>query len=79
MALGDSLPQINLQGEKTERRTTMEKEMFNSLMLLRTQNDFTIDIDYNDVFYDFDMLKAQKKHLLFLLTLERIRLSKSKR
>ncbi|GFS65344.1 dimer_Tnp_hAT domain-containing protein [Trichonephila clavipes] len=46
---------------KTDMRTTMEKENLNSLMLLRTQNDITMETDYNDIINDFAMLKARRK------------------
>ncbi|GFW45939.1 hypothetical protein TNCV_4496581 [Trichonephila clavipes] len=54
-----------LMRENTETRSTMEKEMLNSLMLLCTQNDITMDIYYNDVINDFAMMSDQKKPLLY--------------
>ncbi|GFW23376.1 hypothetical protein TNCV_3804751 [Trichonephila clavipes] len=50
--------------DKIEMRYTMEDEKFNSLILLRTQNDITIEIDYNDIIDDYGMIKARKKPLL---------------
>ena len=44
----------------------MENEKLNSLMLLCTQNDITMKIDYNDVINDFAMIKAQRKPLLYI-------------
>ncbi|GFW49905.1 hypothetical protein TNCV_1885681 [Trichonephila clavipes] len=59
---------------------TTENEQLNNLMLLCTQNDITIEIDYNDVINDFARIKAGRKLLLFLSTLavtqQRIRMSK---
>ncbi|GFS50382.1 hypothetical protein TNCV_1638731 [Trichonephila clavipes] len=50
---------------KTEMRSTMEKEMLNSLMLLCTQNDITMDIDNTDVINDFAKIKTRSKPLLY--------------
>ncbi|GFV68042.1 dimer_Tnp_hAT domain-containing protein [Trichonephila clavipes] len=46
---------------KTEMKTTMENEKLNSLMLLCTQNDITMEIDYNNIINDFAMMKARRK------------------
>ncbi|GFW75169.1 hypothetical protein TNCV_448741 [Trichonephila clavipes] len=50
---------------KTEMRFTMETEKFNSLILLCTQNDITIEIDCNDVINNFTMTKARRNPLLY--------------
>lgn len=49
---------------KTEMRSTMENKKLNSLMLLCTQNDITMGIDYDGVINDFAMIKARRKPLL---------------
>ncbi|GFV51092.1 hypothetical protein TNCV_4743691 [Trichonephila clavipes] len=51
-----------LKSVKTEMRSTMEKEMLNSLMLLCAQN-ITMDVVYNDVMNDFAMTKTRRKPL----------------
>ncbi|GFV74905.1 hypothetical protein TNCV_1041431 [Trichonephila clavipes] len=48
----------------------MEKEKLNSSMFMCTQNDITMEIDYNDVINDFAMIKALRKPLL--LTQQRL-------
>ncbi|GFU80015.1 transposable element Tcb2 transposase [Trichonephila clavipes] len=53
-----------LKRVEIERRSTMEKEMLISLMLLCTQNDITMDIDYYDVIKDFATIKTRRKPLL---------------
>uniref|UniRef100_A0A8D8Q8V9 HAT C-terminal dimerisation domain-containing protein n=1 Tax=Cacopsylla melanoneura TaxID=428564 RepID=A0A8D8Q8V9_9HEMI len=53
-----------LKRVKTDTRTTMQNEKLNSLMLLCTQNDITLALDYDDVINDFAMIKARKKPLL---------------
>ncbi|GFX78213.1 hypothetical protein TNCV_5135601 [Trichonephila clavipes] len=54
-----------LKRVKTEMRSTMENEKLNSLMLLCTQNDITMEIDYNDVVNDFAMIKSRGRPLLY--------------
>ncbi|GFX75519.1 hypothetical protein TNCV_4714261 [Trichonephila clavipes] len=46
-------------------RSTVEKGKLKGLMLLCTQNDITMEIDYNDVIDDFAMMKARRKPLLY--------------
>ncbi|GFX89987.1 hypothetical protein TNCV_886851 [Trichonephila clavipes] len=45
--------------------STMGKEKLDSWLLLCTQNEITIQIDYNDVINDFAMIKARRKPLLY--------------
>ncbi|GFX78611.1 dimer_Tnp_hAT domain-containing protein [Trichonephila clavipes] len=70
-----TLPERNCSAErifsalkkvKTEMRSTIKNEKFNGLMLLCTENDITMEIDYNDVINDFAMIKARKKPLLYV-------------
>ncbi|GFX48963.1 hypothetical protein TNCV_2797541 [Trichonephila clavipes] len=42
------------------KTSTIENEKINSLMLLCTQNDIIMLIDYNDVIDDFKMIKSLK-------------------
>ncbi|GFX33924.1 hypothetical protein TNCV_911281 [Trichonephila clavipes] len=55
----------------------MENNMLNTLMLLRTQNGITMEIDYNDVINDFAMIEARRKPFCYTttmtVTLQRIR------
>ncbi|GFY10350.1 hypothetical protein TNCV_2630271 [Trichonephila clavipes] len=41
----------------------MKNEKLNSLMMLRAQNDITMEIDYDPVIKDFAMIKARRKLL----------------
>ncbi|GFT73336.1 hypothetical protein TNCV_4009521 [Trichonephila clavipes] len=55
-----------LKRVKTEMRSTMENKRLNSLMLLCTQNDTSMEFDYKEVINDFALIKARKKPLLYL-------------
>ncbi|GFV37760.1 uncharacterized protein TNCV_3040181 [Trichonephila clavipes] len=54
-----------LKRVKSEMRSAVGKERLNSLMLLCTQNDITMDIDCNDVVNDFARIKTRRKSLLY--------------
>lgn len=49
---------------KSEIRSTMDNKKLNSLMLLCTQSDITMKIDYGDIIDDFARVKARKKPML---------------
>ncbi|GFS51034.1 hypothetical protein TNCV_3277601 [Trichonephila clavipes] len=71
-----------LKRVKAEMRSTTEEEKLNSLMLLCTQNDITMEIDYNDVINDFAMIQVQSTSCCtttMTVTQQRIRMSKSQR
>lgn len=65
-----TLPVTNCTAErcfsalKRVKTETMENDKLNSFMLLCTQNDMTMDIDYNDVINDFAMIEGRRKPLL---------------
>ena len=49
---------------KSEIRSTMDNKKLKSLMLLCTQSDITMKIDYGDIIDDFARVKARKKPML---------------
>ncbi|GFX32921.1 hypothetical protein TNCV_890571 [Trichonephila clavipes] len=51
---------LPLKRVRTEMRSTVEKEKLIILMLLRTKTDITMEIDYNDIINDFEIIKAQR-------------------
>ncbi|GFW58660.1 hypothetical protein TNCV_378431 [Trichonephila clavipes] len=52
-----------LKRVKVEMRSIMENERLNSLMVLSTQNDIAMEIDYNEVINGFieEILRFSKK------------------
>lgn len=53
-----------LKRVKSERRSTMEEEKLNSLMLLCTEQDITMRLDFNDMIDKFARSKLRKKPLV---------------